>query len=230
MRMVALCAALLSTASLQANPVAADSERYRGTAVRQDSGQLFYTETHVGSGQHVEVQYRDARGQLIASRRAQFGEGFVAESDYRNARNGAELIIRNQGAYLELRDKAAANVGWRTRRIPRPADAVADLGLDRWIQANWSALAAGRRLNLSLLAPSRASFFSFQMRKTESVQFRGRPAIALRLTPDSMLRFLVGPIELLYDTETRRMLRYRGPSEIEDADSATPNISVVFDY
>jgi len=58
--------------------------------------------------------------------------------------------------------------------------------------------------------------YKFRARRVEDGQFQGRTAVRFRVEPDSLLRYLVSPLELMYDAESKKLLEYRGISNVHD--------------
>ena len=57
---------------------------------------------------------------------------------------------------------------------------------------------------------------AMRLRVDGSPVFEGRPAIQLKVEPSTLLRLLADPLYILYEPEQRRMLEYRGISNLHD--------------
>lgn len=111
-----------------------------------------------------------------------------------------------------------ANGGGEPQRasVPLPATVAADSGFHAFLRDRFTELMAGRTVNFVFAVAGSLDTFRFRARRIAAAEFEGKPALRLRVEPDSMLRWLVEPLELTYDPAQRRLLEYRGVSNIHD--------------
>jgi hypothetical protein len=83
-------------------------------------------------------------------------------------------------------------------------------------------LLAGKTLKFTFAAAGQLDSYSFRARKVGQTSFEGRPAIQLKVDPDSLLRFLVEPLILTYDPQSRQLLEYRGISNVINPATGKP--------
>jgi hypothetical protein len=55
--------------------------------------------------------------------------------------------------------------------------------------------------------------------KVGDTQFEGKPAIQVKVEPDSVIRFMTPPLVLTYDPTLKRLLEYRGTSNVISAET-----------
>ena len=134
--------------------------------------------------------------------------------------------VQRTGAELELR------AGDRTRRIPPPADParllVAGQGLDRLVRARLPELARGTRLELAYAIPSRLETYDMRVR---ALGESAGPTVRVRAEFSSwVLRLLAPHLDVDYDRETRRLLRYRGLSNLTFEGGENPVVEITYAY
>jgi len=208
---------------LMAATTSAESLRFYGFATHLESGKYLYTELHeqqVENGQvkTATISYFDATGKLVARKTL----------DYRQNRSiplfridhpdegYVEALRAIGGGKLDLL-KVTREKGEETRQLPVPKGAVAaDSGFNHLIEDNLPRLLAGETVQFHLVVAGNLDVYHFRARRIGEERFEGAPAALLRVEPDSLLRLLVDPLDLLYDPSTRRLLEYRGVSNILD--------------
>jgi hypothetical protein len=78
---------------------------------------------------------------------------------------------------------------------------------------------SGQKVGFRLVVAGQLDTYQFRLRKTGETQFEGKPAVTLIAEPDSLLRVFVDPLQLTYDPKTKKLLEYRGVSNLHDAES-----------
>jgi len=216
-------------------------ERLRiGRAYDAQTGVLLYEARHVetlANGRVVSdhVRYLDPNGRTIAEKQVDFrGHPYTPEFRLDNDRTGhMEALLREDGGEIEVRFRERADQELRQIRLDAPTDAVADAGFDRLIESNWEKLSAGERLTRRFLIPSRLEFMDFRIgRAADPDDGDADPdTVRFALEADSVLVRLFAPtISMLYDRESRRMLRYEGPSNLRDESGDNHVVRIEFEY
>ena len=77
--------------------------------------------------------------------------------------------------------------------------------------------------------PSRQRLFPVQVQHAGAVQWRGIRAERLRMTLDTWFGFAVPDVELLYASDDRRLLEFRGTGNVRDANGDHPQVRIAFD-
>lgn len=205
-----------------------DTERFTGVA-RGADGAVLYVEDHEvrRAGDRLvsaHTVYRDPAGRTLAVLRTDFTADPFAPSYVFEDLRGApvEAVARTPGG-LELRS------GDRTRRLVAAAPArplVAGQGLDRLVRARLPEVAGGARLELAYAIPSRLDAYDLRVRALAA----GGRTVSVRAEFSSwILRLLAPSLEVEYDRETRRLLRYRGVSNLT-FDGANPDVEITYAY
>jgi hypothetical protein len=138
----------------------------------------------------------------------------VSEGLERGAR-GMTVFERGRGS--PVRSKLLAD-----------ADLVADAGFDEFVRARWNTLEAGDALVVSFLVPSRLDTVKFRVRKTGETTIEGQSASVFRLSVAGPLGWLLPDIDVSYRRHDRRLLRYRGITNLRDG--AGDMISAQIDF
>lgn len=117
----------------------------------------------------------------------------------------------------------------KTARITRSKNLAADSGFNALLVDNLSAFKSGKSVNLSLVVIGRRDNYRFKAIPNGELDFGGEKAIRVRIEPDSLLRFVVDPLDVIYGLESKSLLRYEGISNILDRNTGKP-FNVRIDY
>jgi hypothetical protein len=108
---------------------------------------------------------------------------------------------------------------------------AADSGFHAFIQSRLDELAAGSTLQLAFGVISQHSSFKFRIRRTGMRTVGSQQQVLLVAEPDSLLRMLVGPLEMVYDAKTRDLLEYNGLSNLDDPlTGKPPKVKIVYEF
>ena len=205
--------------SAWAQPVA--PEIIEGVALRLPERTEVYRERHeIGTLGH-RIEYRAPDGTLIARNALDYRCSESAPAfEQHDLRSDSRIGARWQhGEYLLLR-------GEEMRALEPAATLVASSGFDRFVRANWEALAAGDSIDADFALPARLQTLRLRMARTEAPEELPGSALWLRIVPvQPLLRAFVDPIELAYDSE-RRLVLYRGLSNLDGADGKALNVEI----
>jgi hypothetical protein len=228
----ALLVALAPLAAAQAAASASPSvERFTGIA-RDGNGTLVYREDHevLRDGARLlsaRTIYTDPAGRTLATLLTDFsGDAFAPTHVFEDARTGEVEAVARAGAGLELR------AGGRAKVVAPPSDPgrrlVSGQGLDRLVQARLAEVAAGTRLELAYAIPGRLDTYELRVRALGDAS---GPTVRVRAEFSSwILRLLAPSLDVEYDRETRRLLRYRGISNLTFDGGENPQVDIVYAY
>jgi hypothetical protein len=222
-------AAMLVAASLAA-PVQAAIQREQAFASALRDGAPLYREEHFvrtvdGSPDERLVLYRCLDGQPFARKRVRYGTepsapSFQLEDARSGYREGAE------------RTAAGVRVAWTA---PGEAEAaallpsgqlVADAGFDEWVRRSWEPLTSGDPVSMQFLVPSQLRTYRFDVAPVASGDASLR---AFRMRLGGWFGWLLPSIEVAYDAETRRLVRFEGLSNLrDDAGDAPLKVRIEF--
>jgi hypothetical protein len=215
---------------------AAEVLRYEGSARDADSGALLYRETHFvemveGRIDTRLVLYR-CPGRDLAFARKAVRYGSVPEQpefELTDARLGyREGLQRRGNGSVETfvrpdRDSVEQRAG-----LVDGSGIVADAGFDEFLKRHWDALQRGEEVRLDFLVPARLGAIGFKIRKHRDDRAGDREVSVIRLSLGAWWGFIAPHIDAAYDRQTRQLLRYRGLSNLRDADGRNLNVDIVF--
>ena len=205
------------------------TEVFSGNAVNE-KGELEYIENHT-------ITYESDK--VVRSRTVYFDPGsrmigeFVSEYlpfpqfntySFRDMRAGYEDGVTVDGDRLKLfRKKGAVESAY----LPMQPNQIVGQGFHHFLRLNLEAVAGGEIFHIKLVLPSRLDDYSFRIRK---LKVEGR-VLAIRLEIDNWFLRLFAPyVDCEYDMTTRRLLRYAGISNLEDASGSHRKVEIVYTY
>ena len=209
------------------------TESFSGSAYAMDSNQLLYRETHYlfsgNSGGERVVLYQCPDGRAFARKRSRDdGDAQAPDFDLVDARVGYREGVRRNGAQREVYVQRSAAQAEQADPLQLPADGVIDTGFEAFARLHWAALVRGDTLPFDYLVPSRRKFYAF---KVTRIDLPAAPAgsVTLRLASSSWLSFLLPHIDVSYDLQTHRLVRYEGLSNVRDVKTGK-NYRVHYEY
>ena len=181
-----------------------------GEARSVKDGELRYKEYHHCSPdrQQCQVLYRDTDGNLFARKNIDYSQSLSSPTmTVEDLREGRTQLIDGGGE----------------------PDLVVDAGFDNYVRQRWSELYSGETVRFPFLIAGRDSPLTMKASREQEQSCDGG-ALCLSVTLDAwLLSMLVQPIELVYDSE-RRLLQYRGISNIRDAEGRSQQVLIDYDY
>ncbi len=121
------------------------------------------------------------------------------------------------GGQVSIDWKESAPDAERRAQVPLPADAVIDTGFDAAVRAHWPALLKGDEVRLPFLVPGRQRFYPVSVRRTGALTWQGAPAQSIEVRLATWYGAITPRLSLVYADDDRRLLEFRGPSNLRDA-------------
>jgi hypothetical protein len=206
---------------------------FAGRAHDPGTGRLLYVESHAvtGAGGPFErrvVSYLCPDGRPFARKTLELGTArlspvFRLEDARSGTIEGLERGARGVTVFEHRRGAPA-----RAKALGEVAGLVADAGFDEFVRARWARLEAGDTEVVPFLVPSRLDTVRFRVRKTGETTIEGHVASVFRLSVADWLGWFLPAIEVSYRRDDRRLLRYRGITNLRDA--AGDMISAQIDF
>ena len=229
-------AALLAAVGARAADGGATTVRqFSGKATDQATGQWLYTEQHrqVYAGERWvsgQIRYVSPQGALMAEKTLDFSrDRFVPLTRMTQPDVGVEEAITQVGQDTVTMETVRDGQR-KSDEVKRAPVMAADSGFHSFVQAHLEALLAGQTVTLAFGVVSQRSSYKFRVRKADKPA-SGDNRVALVAEPDSLLRLLADPLQLVYDTQTRDLLEYNGLSNLVDAQTRkTPKVRIVYTY
>ena len=209
-------AALTSTFAAAAT----DTQRFYGYAYDLKTGKYLYTEVYreeVDKGRWVsgETRYFASDGSAIGHKTLNFASNpYVPVYTLELPGVGySEGISSVAGGVISMFKESREN-GRQDGTVKLSGPMAADSGFHSFLYDHLPELVTGQTLNFRLAVAGQLDSFAFRVKKTGDTEFEDKPAVQLLIEPDSLLRFMVDPLQVIYDPSTRRLLEYRGISNV----------------
>lgn len=196
-------------------------------------GDVVYREVHwqrgAVEGSELWVLYQCpngrpfARKHLPATTRPQ-ARAYVLE----DRRSGQMAAVQVADGTVSVGWKEDAGSSPRQRGLALPPEAVIDAGFDAAVRLHWPALMRGQRVSLAFLLPGRQRFYPVEVRRSGPVQWRGISAHSIEVSLDTWYGGVAPRLSLVYADADRRLLEFRGTSNLRDAHGAYPQVVVRF--
>jgi len=196
-------------------------------------GRLLYIEKHrvdYGSDgiSKSRTEYFDTQGgkigELISDYRYGPRFGSYTFRDLRAGyKDGAEVLEER----IRMFRRPSPDATTETATIPRTQRQMVGQGFHYFIADNLAAIAADQVLHVELVLPSRLDQFDFRIRKRALEGTR----LVVRLEIDNwFLRFFAPYVEADYDLKSRKLLQYRGISNLADPKGDHPVVTIDYEY
>lgn len=204
----------------------AQTMSFVGSAYAIDSNELVYQEEHrltLDGNRPVSeaVRYLDADGSLVGEKTMTYREP---------ARPGYQLeLFRSERAETVTPDADGVRIDSRkSGRVDWPEQAaVIDGGFHYFIVEHFEQLDAGETLEIQFLTATRLDWIGLRV---EPIATAGDQLI-LQLQPqNAVLRWVIDPIELTYSRSQRRLLEYRGLTNLPSGDQGNYQVRIEYRY
>lgn len=210
-----------------------DVLEYQGIARDLENPErVLYTEYHrlqLNNGKPVsrEVEYRAPDGRLLASKSNRYGDNpATPEFVLQDARKAYRESARFEKNALVLSLEAQNQRAEKTFRDV-PDNLIIDAGFDDFVRKHWDRLSNGKRVKFHFASAVRQDLIEFRLEPQRSNE--QEVVLSMRLS-SRLLAWLLDPIELTYDRNTQRLLRYRGLTNIQDDSGTTFKADIEYRY
>ncbi len=218
-----LLAASLAAWSFQAQ-AAEGALRFHGYAYDLKTRAHLYTEVH---DQKVDgdrwlggsITYIGPDGGLIGKKSLDFSQDPfipVFRMELKSGGGYVEGISGMSKDSIEMFRQGYKESATTERKVARPDATTADSGFHSFIRARFAELMDNKKVRFHFAVAGELDVFKFQGQRIEDTTFEDQPAVRFRVEPGTLLRLLVDPLELTYDPASRRLLEYRGVSNLHD--------------
>jgi hypothetical protein len=164
----------------------------------------------------TETSYLDANGKTFAKRKLDFSKSnltpdFTLEDQRTGLMEGATL--KGNDVTLFYRKNKSSQVKSASLNIPKPF--VLDGGFNYFIKSKWAELLKGETQYVNIAVPSQLDYYKFRINKINGDGGPDKKEVTFKIEPDNFIvRNLVDPILTTYNKSTRRMISYKGISNI----------------
>ena len=200
---------------------AVESVRFeQGQAWDLQKKRLLYTESHWSRFENNllserTVLYRCADGTPFARKVISYAPSRLAPAfDFKDARLDYREGLRWKNGTASVWFDGSD--GYKEQQLQSAPDLVADAGFDGFIRSRWPQLLGDRREQLQFAVPSRLDSYGFHLQRVGPAVYREQAAQTFRLGLDGWLGLVAPDIEVTYGSASKRLLRFKGLSNIRD--------------
>jgi hypothetical protein len=215
-----VCPLLLLAIPAMASAVDAVTARFYGYAYDLDSGQYLYTEVHEqkllgGRWLGGTIRYFSPDGRELGAKTLDFAANpFVPVYDYRLPALHYHEAITGVGEQIAMLKSRGDET--RTATVDNTPPIAADSGFHSFLRAHFQELLDGKTVAFTFVAAGNLDSYKFRARRIEDTMFEGHEAVQFKVEANSLLRLVAPELYLTYDPGQRRLLEYRGPSNVID--------------
>jgi hypothetical protein len=210
---------------------------FHGYAYDLESNKFLYTEVHrqaIAGDRWLggTIDYYGPDGARIGHKTLDFSQDPyvpVYQLDLATGGGYREGVTAITADAIEMQKKGYGSAKVRGASVKRRGAMVADSGFHSFLRDRFGDLVAGKTVEFTFAVSGELDTFKFRARRVEDGTFEGKPAVRLRVEPSTWLRLLADPLEVLYDQEQRKLLEYRGISNLHDPRTFEPyNVRIVY--
>jgi len=218
--LVLLCSVILASPAFAAK----EPRKFYGFAFDDATGKYLYTEVH----QHIydgdrwlsgSVRYFSPDNHLMGEKTLDFSKDpyipvfrskFPLEHYEEAVANLTPSAIELEKLFEGKQQKVS---------IDRQPGMVADAGFNCYIVDHLADLSSGKTAQFAFVVAGQLDKYSFRLKKAGDGTVDGHPVIKIKGEPDSFLRYLISPLQMTYDLQTKTLVEYRGTSNLHDPQS-----------
>lgn len=201
-----------------------------------ESGELLYRETHCVNDDvsEREVFYQDEDGRLLARKLVDYRPGATTPTfEQQNFYSGETIRVGLEQGQVKMAIVDTASLEPRSEVVLQPEaglPVVIDAGFDMFVREHWDELVGGDDRTFQFPFADREGLVELRIGRL-GCSYDSLTDQCFRLDLSNwFLRVLVAPIELGYDSDSRRLTRYRGLSNIGDANGNGLTVDLRYDY
>ena len=210
--------------------LAAEKEVHWGEA-RNEQGELVYREKHSVTREGGQVmtsltEYFSPAGQLIATMESDYSRNlsmptYVFEDLRRGYREG---LRQEDGEYIIF--KKTKDGEEETAAITNTEDVFSCQGWHYYLVNNLAVLER-ENVELNLILPSELKAFPFEIQRVRSEGDRVEAVLKLN---HWLFRYFAPTLQLVYDSKSRKLVEYRGISNLLDSEENRQDVRIVYEY
>ncbi len=211
------------------------SLKYFGSATDKTSDKFYYTEEHEEikvNDVHLftKIVYKDQKGTVIANKTIDYTKGLTNPSFLQeDLRDGYTEGAEVNGNKVKIIFRKNKNEALKTKTIVVPGKIVVDGGFNYFIKQNWKTIQNGSNVKFNFVAASQLNYFTFRVRKDSDGIYNGKKVSIYKMEADNFIvRTLLDPIVLTYDTQNMRLMKYEGISNINDTNGKSYIVKIIY--
>jgi hypothetical protein len=210
--------------------LATEREVHWGEA-RNEQGELVYREKHSVAYEGGQVttsltEYLSPAGQLIATMESDYSRNLSMPTYvFEDLRRGYREGLRGEdGEYVIF--KKSGDGEEETAAITNTEDVFSCQGWHYYLVNNLAALER-ENVELNLILPSELRAIPFEVQRTRSEGDRVEAVLELN---HWLFRYFAPTLQLVYDSGSRKLVEYRGISNILDNEGNRQDVRIVYEY
>lgn len=211
------------------------SYSFKGEA-KNKKGELVYVEqiqvTENGNGltEKIETDYLRPTGEVFAKMRAAFGsQESIPNIDFEDFRFQQNQILKLNAeankVEIQIEDKKSSKM--KTESLEVKQDMIAGPGFHNFIVKNFENFKSKDIFSINFVVLAKKDYFKFDvLRKNQNEK---TTEFKLRIH-NWILRGLVSPIYIEYDNVTKRLLSYKGLTNIPTDSDSPQELTITYKY
>ena len=219
-----------------------------GRAADVETGEFLYCEYHFfgDDGKTTRVEYRKAPSRLFAKKLLRYTSAEQPQADparpeveQEDFRIGEKRQALWRGDKMVLRYKSAAEEPWRETQVAERRVDVVDGGFDVVVREHWDELIGGKAFAIGFASPVHQRSIKLQVTakdrdKCDNMQVSDLAAEQLQCfyvePKNRLLRWLVEPLQLVYDSQSRRLHQYCGVVNVKNGEGKSFSARITYYY
>lgn len=207
-----------------------------GTAVDKRGG-IVYREKHTsrffnGQLQNLKTEYFSNEGGAFGSINSNFVKNsFVPNYQFEDNRHGRLAGVKWQKNDVIAFAKGKKRSDRKEKNFVVNKNTVAGQGLHNFIRQHIDDFAKSTKhfKTINFLIPMNQDVYTFRVRTKEVDKAKG--VVKVRIEAESWLFRLVAPhIDVIYEIKSRRLLEYKGPSNLLSDNKKQMNVTISYKY
>jgi hypothetical protein len=215
-----LCLLLASGVARAADDVDG-TRRFYGYAYDLKADKYLYTEVYeqlyqAGQWKSGRIRFYSPDGKQIGDKTLDFSANPYIPT-YRfeiTAEHYVEAITSVGKTEVKLQKIADGKTSDKT--VDADATTAGDSGFHNYLVAHFDSLMKRETLTFNFIVAGNLDRYKFRAHRIDDGTFQGKTAVRFIVEPDSFLRYLVSPLQLSYDPDSKKLLEYRGISNVHD--------------
>lgn len=195
--------------------------RFHGHAYDLESGRYLYTEVHeqkvvADKWLSGRIRYFDPANKLIGDKQMDFSaDPYIPIYELKLIEEGYTEAITAVGEKITMR-KSREGKKPESKTIDRRKTMAADSGFHNLLRDNFQSLLGGKSFSFVFAVAGNLDSYKFKAKRIEDANIDGVKVVRFQVDPDSLLRFVAPSLTLAYEPNQRRLLEYRGISNVHD--------------
>jgi len=197
------------------------------------TGELVYREKHqevyeAGDLKSAETLYLSPTGEKMAQLTSKYSQGLgLPEYRFEDFRSGYEDGVEIRNGKVVAFKKASAAEARQEQAFAMKEGLVSGQGFNVLVRSSLDDVLREGPMHVQLILPSRLDSFHFRARVLESSNDKTK----VRFEIDNwILRLFASHLDLEYETKSKRLLKYEGISNLEDANGKHPQVIITYRY